>query len=493
MTRGHLKRYRVRSQVLLKQLYEFRATNDWKHENLAKIVRSVAEFMDEVPLENVVESMEDHPMDRLAKHRLHSCLFKIATYRRSALFLNRMAKKIAMLRRATIEQVHLDPVAFQPTLHNLGPSNLNAVLRAIPYGKGTLQINNLPSWVQKFPKQFSQSVDMALRESKIHAEVQIVAHYEGASSEVVRPRVIASSKDACYLCHAFIRLHGRYSMPRSHGRIYTGWRLPATHHVEASEHKLRDCLDQGILRNVAKFAKVNKKPPLTLPNESTLFPLNISASTILSCPDLPSQIRHGETIGQSLSTALGIEEDNAKTDEDQPDQHLDPRPSRSILHRSNCSTVDPADDVSLLPSCNETVVKKANDKLCKDLHRPKQQDDTKSLTTSPTPDMDTDSVSSIATQAQRHEPPLPGMIRFRKGRFCHKNVEIFIEDPSSNTKLRRMTSVESAEVLHDNPGRIIDALSLETGTETSYLHKGSGNISYFAFGEEVIMIDTSHI
>lgn len=480
------------SQILLKQLYDFKATNDWKHENLAKIVRSVAEFMDEVPLEYVVENLRDHPMDEKAKDRLHNCLSKIARYRQSAILLNRMAKKIPIMRLVTVDQVHLDPVVFQRNPHELGHSNLNAVLRSISSRKGSLQINMIPSWVREFQGQFSQSVDKALRESKIHAEVQIVAHYEGASSEVVLPRVIASSKDACYLCHAFIRLHGRYSIPRSHGRIYTGWRLPATHHMEASEHKLRDYLDQGILKNVAKFAKVNKKPPLTLPNESTLFPLNISASTILSCPDLPSQIRHDETIGQSLPTALEMKED-AETDKDQPDQHLDPRPSRPVLHRSNCSTVAPADDISLMRSCNETVVRKANDKLCKDLHRPKQQDDTKSLTTSPTPDMDTDSVSSIATQAQRHEPRLPGLIRFRKGRFCHKNVEIFIEDPSSNTELRRMTSVESAAVLHDNPGRIIDALSLETGTETSYLHKGSGNISYFAFGEEVIMIDTSHI
>lgn len=492
MTRQHLKKYRALSQGLLDELYNINSWNDWKHENVAKLVRHVAQFMDEVPFKDVVESMEDHPMDRLAKHRLHSCLSKIARYRQSAVFLSRMAKKIPIMRLATVDLVHLDPVVYQRTLHDLGPSNLKTVLRAIPYGKGTLQINNLPSWVQKFQGRFSQSVDMALRESKIHAEVQVVAHYEGASSEVVRPRVIASSKDACYLCHTFIRLHGKYSMPKSHGRIYTGWRLPAAHHMEASEHKLHNYLNQGILKNVAKFARVNKKPPLTLPNESTLFPLNISASTILSCPDLPSQIRHDETIGQSLSKALGLE-NNAKTDEDQPYQHLDPWHSRSPLHRAKCSTVDTEDVVSLVPPCNEIAANKANDKLGEDLDKPKQQDDNKSRTTSPTPDNGTDSVSSIVTQAQRHDPPLPGPIQFRKGRFFHDNIEMFIEDSSSDTKLRWMTSAESAEVLRDNPGRIIDALSLETGTETSYLHNGSGNISYFAFGQQVIMIDTSHV
>lgn len=480
------------SQALLKQLYDFQASNDWKHDNVANIVRSVADFMDEVPLEDIVENLRDHPMDEKAKHRLHSCLSKVANYKKSAVLLNRMAKKIPIMRLVTVDQVHLDPVVFQRNLHDLGHSNLNAVLRAIPYGKGTLQINNIPSWVRKFQGQFSQSVDQALRESKIHAEVQIVAHYEGASSEVVLPRVIASSKDACYLCHAFIRLHGRYSMPRSHGRLYTGWRLPATHHMEDSEHKLRDYLDQGILKNVAKFARASKKPPLTLPNESTLFPLNISASTMLSCPDLPSQIRHDETIGQPLDTAFEMQ-NYTEPYEDEPYQHLNPRTSRSTLHRSNCNSIAPTNGISLTPSCDEIVVKEANDKSSETLDKSKHQDEIKSLTTSLTSEKDTESMGSIVTQVQTREPPLPRPMRLRKGRFCHENIEIFMEDSSSNAKLRWLTSVESAKVLRDNPGMIIDALSLETGIETSYLHKGSGNISYFAFGKQVIMIDTSNI
>lgn len=47
--------------------------------------------------------------------------------------------------------------------------------------------------------------------------------------EKTLPRVVFSSKSACWLCNSFIRLHGKIYTPRSHGRLYPGWRLPNLH------------------------------------------------------------------------------------------------------------------------------------------------------------------------------------------------------------------------------------------------------------------------
>ena len=53
---------------------------------------------------------------------------------------------------------------------------------------------------------------------KIHAEIQLLFFYEH-NSNIPAPRIICSSKFACYLCNLFIRLHGRFLLPGTHGRL----------------------------------------------------------------------------------------------------------------------------------------------------------------------------------------------------------------------------------------------------------------------------------
>jgi hypothetical protein len=68
----------------------------------------------------------------------------------------------------------------------------------------------------------------------VHAEVQIVVHYLLHSSPASRsqtclallPRCIGCSKAACYLCDAFLRHTGRFSVSRSHGRLFERWTVP---------------------------------------------------------------------------------------------------------------------------------------------------------------------------------------------------------------------------------------------------------------------------
>lgn len=61
---------------------------------------------------------------------------------------------------------------------------------------------------------------------KVHAEIQLLLFYERQPRDR-RPRAICSSKSACYLCDLFIGLHGSFFVPRTHGRIYDRWTLPA--------------------------------------------------------------------------------------------------------------------------------------------------------------------------------------------------------------------------------------------------------------------------
>ncbi|KFY80281.1 hypothetical protein V499_00835, partial [Pseudogymnoascus sp. VKM F-103] len=60
---------------------------------------------------------------------------------------------------------------------------------------------------------------------KVHAEIQLLFFYE-LHPHLPRPRIICSSKSACYLCNLFFSLHGVFHIRRSHGRLYEKWTLP---------------------------------------------------------------------------------------------------------------------------------------------------------------------------------------------------------------------------------------------------------------------------
>jgi len=60
---------------------------------------------------------------------------------------------------------------------------------------------------------------------KVHAEVQLLFFYE-QSLDIRQPRVLCSSKSACYLCDLFIKTHGKFHVPRTHGRLYDKWIVP---------------------------------------------------------------------------------------------------------------------------------------------------------------------------------------------------------------------------------------------------------------------------
>lgn len=60
----------------------------------------------------------------------------------------------------------------------------------------------------------------------VHAEVQLLFYYEQNSCKVPL-RIICSSKQACFLCNLFFKMHGRFIVPSTHGRIYEKWALPS--------------------------------------------------------------------------------------------------------------------------------------------------------------------------------------------------------------------------------------------------------------------------
>ena len=91
--------------------------------------------------------------------------------------------------------------------------------------------------LQTICKQFQNN--MVNLKPKIHAEIQLVFFYE-QRTDIRRPRVICSSKSACFLCNLFIRLHGKFVMAKTHGVLYSKWTLPDINDLSLSRKARQD-------------------------------------------------------------------------------------------------------------------------------------------------------------------------------------------------------------------------------------------------------------
>jgi hypothetical protein len=109
---------------------------------------------------------------------------------------------------------------------------------------------------------------------KVHAEIQLLFYYE-LYPNIPRPRVICSSKSACYLCNLFFLLHGGFNVPRTHGRLYEKWTLPDW--LDVPVERRRDLgivvtrLKATLEDDIRRASRSEKK--YLHPNESVLPPL----------------------------------------------------------------------------------------------------------------------------------------------------------------------------------------------------------------------------
>jgi hypothetical protein len=195
---------------------------------------------------------------------------------------------------------------------------------------------------------FVETVKRTLTSGKIHAEVQILSYYEESKANQ-RPRVIASSKDACFLCNALFSLYDCYHLPRSHGTLYTGWLLPTN---LATSHELPNRLDELIRkynkRAIVQLLSNERGERHPNPNESTIFlqpsgSVSSLADSMLSVAAPSQSLSSATTISQNNSLN---ERQNTRTDINIPKaigEETTPLSSKSELSKveaSSSSTVE---------------------------------------------------------------------------------------------------------------------------------------------------------
>ncbi|CZR69893.1 uncharacterized protein PAC_19793 [Phialocephala subalpina] len=161
--------------------------------------------------------------------------------------------------------------------------------------------------IQVEPFQIEMPASVGDTHYKVHAEIQLLFFYE-LHLDYPRPRIICSSKSACYLCNLFFQLHGGFHLPRTHGRLYHKWILPYWLHFPVKHHQTLGVVTTGFkaaLDNEIRAASKLKKGPCRHPNESVLLPsAYYPSSSVLSknptsvSPALRSTVRLRSPLAQ---------------------------------------------------------------------------------------------------------------------------------------------------------------------------------------------------
>lgn len=249
-------------------------------------------------------------LDPSTKDYLSAALRKLSRYYEVAVNLTNAA-------RSTRYPIFNSVKVASVVCNNIDYRTLEANLKPFDQTLSRIKLsprNNLPIVTTRrahVRDRYAERISNAQTKWKVHAEVQILLFYE-LNPTLQRPRIICSSKSACYLCNLFVRIHGQFQTPRTHGRLYDKWTLPCwspkqsymaetiTPVLEkfnkALEMKILEVLGQQVLR-------------LNHPNESVVVDGNpwSSYSTII-----PLEADKIDRLGPLGAHATPVDDDNGE-------------------------------------------------------------------------------------------------------------------------------------------------------------------------------------
>lgn len=247
------------------------STNNASRDMLLDILTRISEF----DVHSLQTALESSPfIDPSLKTYLPLAISKLGRYYCIACDLIDAARssQYTLFRRISVqamEEPHLDmafiadhSAGFDQTLQKVTRSSYQ--YRHTGYNPGT---------VSTAQTKFQSRMTDCATPWKVHAEIQLLLFYE-QTRHMVRPRIIGSSKSACYLCNLFIQQHGQFQVPRTHGRLYDRWILPERPINAASANKyLRSVVDRLNAALEAKIIHILNHKPLQFPHptESVLL------------------------------------------------------------------------------------------------------------------------------------------------------------------------------------------------------------------------------
>jgi hypothetical protein len=268
---------------------------------LGEIVEAVHELDQLEGLRSLVRGIPNDVLDPCSRHSLINIITKVARYKDVGRSLYRLAKRVPQVRNMVVVPVTLPKKTWKRESRIPSQPGLEeTVLRTGTPKKYSLDLmcRYLDKDRAEAEADFDSQTQSTLVDGKLHAEIQILYYCEIHRS-ALPPRVICSSKDACFLCNTFIAAHGKLHTPRSHGRLYPGWRVPNLPAMGLVECRFNEMLEDQIKESLALLMLRQEKTRYDDPAESTLLTL------IPSCSTLPLASQPGCGINSMRHTVVG--------------------------------------------------------------------------------------------------------------------------------------------------------------------------------------------
>jgi hypothetical protein len=268
-----------------------RLVNAWiKHQTparLEELVEAIYHLRQVGELQRLFDTVPNRLMPPDSRKSLLNIINKVSRYREAARFLCRTANRFPLVQKMRIVLVDLPQKAYGKVLTNKYNPMLQSTISRIATQHEKWDLDYIcriyNTTVPEASNQFAQQTKKTLKEAKIHAEIQLLYHCELNTTELPT-RIICSSKDACFLCNAFLLMHGKIYTPRCHGRLYPGWRLPLLPKIDNLGQTFNKVLENLVRNSLRTLVSRNQKIGYSKPNESTLLTLPASVSTLRSLP-----------------------------------------------------------------------------------------------------------------------------------------------------------------------------------------------------------------
>jgi hypothetical protein len=234
----------------------------------------LAEVMEQIPCENSWTQND--------KEKFMLRLRKLAHYISTAKHLLKAARTFPILKSIEVRGVSVAPLSLATHLRRPIALPSTGLLNRYLKGYGSRKLKATMTKLQQLnqcslPVLQSEVRDRVCRiEHKVHAEIQLLFYYEEHDNTQLKPRVIVSNKSACFLCNLFLKQHGAFHTPRTHGKLYDTWTLPNLAALQVSggqRTQLRAVVQEfnnGIEQTLINSIETGAVPRLH-PNESDVF------------------------------------------------------------------------------------------------------------------------------------------------------------------------------------------------------------------------------
>ncbi|KAH6629781.1 hypothetical protein C7974DRAFT_336537, partial [Boeremia exigua] len=435
---------------------------------LERLVGGIHQLKQAEGLQAVMDSIPNSAMCATSKQNLVNIVSKVSRYREAARFLSRTARRVPVFRRAKVVTVNLPKEGFSKSTGEGHTPQLRSTIARIS------TVHQEPDFYclcrvlktseSKLNEQFAARTAKTLRAAKIHAEVQLVAHYELNASKLP-PRVVCSSKNSCFLCNALILMHGKMHTPRYHGRMDSGWKLPSMSNLSELELNLNSALEDQIRDSLKRLLLRPNKTINLEPNGVAILTLPSSTSTLPTKSALLDTLGSNATpLGSALASSTAIPREHLLPPMDRVSDSLPHTKSALSVPNSKSDATPKTAIQSRVDSPNQSATNLSSQHTPPPLrHKPKSSNITR--------------LTQGAPQTRRVVPTLESEAHVNAAGALRIHVECATPAPDAAADARLTYGIEwlsaakARELLEHRAVEIVDVEALRCGEAHAVVHR----------------------